>query len=131
MTAESRTSIDCAFCAIARGADDSVEVVCQGETWIAFFPLNPATPGHTLVIPRKHVSKLWDVEPPLRDELMSAVIRVGRAIEAGLHPEGMNSRCFSFASMKAGLDRQAADLYSDRMVMASSIQPAMLSLMWS
>lgn len=90
MTAESRTRIDCAFCAIARGADDSVEVVCEGETWIAFFPLNPATPGHTLVIPRKHVSNLWDVEPPLRDELMSAVIRVGRAIDAGLHPEGMN-----------------------------------------
>jgi histidine triad (HIT) family protein len=81
---------DCEFCAIARGEDRSVEIVCEGETWVAFFPLNPATPGHTLVIPRGHVSDLWKVEPPLDAELMAAVIRVGRAIETALTPEGMN-----------------------------------------
>lgn len=89
MTAESPQD-DCAFCAIARGSDESVEVVCQGETWIAFFPFNPATPGHTLVIPKQHVLNLWQVEPPLQEQLMSAVVRVGLAIDAGLHPEGMN-----------------------------------------
>ena len=41
----------CDFCAIARGRDRSVEVICEAESWIAFFPLDPATPGHTLVIP--------------------------------------------------------------------------------
>jgi histidine triad (HIT) family protein len=81
---------DCDFCAIVRGEDDSVEVVCEGENWIAFFPLNPATPGHTLVIPRTHVVDLWQVEPPLGAELMAAVIRVGRAVEAALTPDGMN-----------------------------------------
>ncbi len=81
---------DCAFCAIARGEDESVEVVCAGDDWVAFFPLNPATPGHTLVIPRQHVADLWQVEPPLDGVLMGAVIRVGRAIEAALKPEGMN-----------------------------------------
>ncbi len=80
----------CDFCAIARGENASVEVVCEGESWVAFFPLNPATPGHTLVIPREHVADLWRVEPPLGDELMAAVIRVGRAIETALNPEGMN-----------------------------------------
>jgi histidine triad (HIT) family protein len=89
MTPDSKVS-NCAFCAIARGADESVEVVYEGATWIAFFPLNPATPGHTLVIPKEHVPNLWRVEPPLQDQLMSAVIQVGRAIDAGLHPEGMN-----------------------------------------
>lgn len=80
----------CEFCAIARGDDRSVEIVCEGKNWIAFFPLNPATPGHTLVIPRTHVADLWDVGPDLGSELMAAVIRVGRAIEAALKPEGMN-----------------------------------------
>jgi len=80
----------CDFCAIARGEDRSVEVVCEEESWIAFFPLDPATPGHTLVIPRKHVVDLWEVEPPLGADLMAAVIRVGRAIDASLKPEGMN-----------------------------------------
>jgi histidine triad (HIT) family protein len=80
----------CEFCAIARGEDRSVEVVCEEANWIAFFPLHPATPGHTLVIPRAHVADLWQVEAPLGGELMAAVIRVGRAIDAALSPEGMN-----------------------------------------
>lgn len=81
---------DCDFCAIARGDDTSVEVVCEGETWIAFFPLNPATPGHTLVIPREHVVDLWQADQALGATLMDAVIRVGRAIESSLQPDGMN-----------------------------------------
>jgi histidine triad (HIT) family protein len=80
----------CAFCAIARGEDSSVEVICEAETWIAFFPINPATPGHTLVIPRKHVADLWKADRQLGADLMGAVIRVGHAITASLQPEGMN-----------------------------------------
>jgi histidine triad (HIT) family protein len=80
----------CEFCAIARGEDDSAEIVCEGDTWLAFFPIRPATPGHTLVIPRTHVSNLWDLEPPLTDQLMEAVVKVGRAIDKALSPEGMN-----------------------------------------
>jgi histidine triad (HIT) family protein len=81
---------NCDFCAIVRGDDTSVEVVCEGESWIAFFPLSPATPGHTLVIPRAHIADLWQVDPILGNDLMAAVIRVGRAIETALTPEGMN-----------------------------------------
>ncbi len=90
MTASSGYSFDCDFCSIARGEDPEAEVVCEGESWLAFFPLHPATPGHTLVIPRVHVADLWKADPQLGDELMTAAIRVGRAIEAALAPEGMN-----------------------------------------
>lgn len=91
MTAASKDPAkDCAFCAIVRGEDSEVEVVCEGKNWIAFFPLDPATPGHTLVLPRTHVADLWDVEPPLGADLMAAIIRVGHAVETALTPEGMN-----------------------------------------
>lgn len=80
----------CDFCAIAQGKDRSVQVVCAAPTWMAFFPLQPATPGHTLVIPRTHVTDLWTVEPPLDAKLIAAVIRVGRAINSALKPDGMN-----------------------------------------
>ena len=80
----------CDFCAIARGDDRSVEVVSEAEKWIAFFPTNPSTPGHTLIVPRRHVVDLWEVEPGLAAELMKAVVLVGRAIEVSLKPEGMN-----------------------------------------
>lgn len=80
----------CDFCAIAGGQNRSVEIVCEAREWIAFFPLEPATPGHTLVIPRAHVSNLWQVKPSLAAELMDGVVRVGRAIDRALRPDGMN-----------------------------------------
>jgi histidine triad (HIT) family protein len=80
----------CDFCLIARGGDPSAEIVCNGETWVAFFPLKPATPGHTLVIPRVHVPDLWSVDATLAADLAIAVVRVGRAIAIALSPEGMN-----------------------------------------
>lgn len=80
----------CDFCAIARGDDRSVQVVCESNAWIAFFPLKPATKGHTLVIPRHHIADIWQLDNRLGSELMAAVIRVGRAVQAAVNPEGMN-----------------------------------------
>ncbi len=90
MAPSSVEAMGCDFCRIARGEEASIELVCAGESWIAFFPLNPATPGHTLVIPREHVPDLWQVEPTQGADLMAAIIKVGRAIESALAPEGMN-----------------------------------------
>lgn len=84
------TKKTCPFCAIARGAGELVEVICEAESWLAFFPVAPATPGHTLVIPRAHVQDLWASELGLAEELIGAAIRVGRAITAAVEPEGMN-----------------------------------------
>jgi histidine triad (HIT) family protein len=64
MTSQAAESEPCAFCAIARGEDRTIEIVCEDESWTAFFPLEPATPGHTLVIPRTHVSDLWAASAP-------------------------------------------------------------------
>lgn len=81
---------NCPFCAIAAGKDDSIEVISAERSWVAFFPISPATPGHTLVIPRKHVPDLWAAEPQLAGGLTVAAIRIGRAIQRALEPEGMN-----------------------------------------
>jgi histidine triad (HIT) family protein len=62
----------------------------EGDEWVAFFPLNPATPGHTLVIPKRHVRDLWDLDDMLGATLMSAVLKVGKGIDEGLSPDGMN-----------------------------------------
>jgi histidine triad (HIT) family protein len=82
---------NCDFCRIASGEDDSAEIVAAAEDWIAFFPQNPATRGHTLVIPRMHVRDLWECGPSLSCALTGAVIAVGKAISAALTPDGLNS----------------------------------------
>jgi histidine triad (HIT) family protein len=81
---------DCDFCAIARGRASTPGLVAEGHLWVAFTPLEPATTGHTLVIPRAHVSDLWHAGNDLASTLTSAVVCVGRAIQDALDPEGMN-----------------------------------------
>src|SRR5207237_390139 len=65
-------------------------IVCETESTLAFFPLKPAALGHTLVIPKRHVSDLWSADAALASQLMVAVLNVGRAIQLALKPEGMN-----------------------------------------
>ena len=81
---------DCPFCKIAHAEDATTEIVCSGNSWVAFFPLNPATLGHTLIIPRAHEPDLWHISSAQGNELMAAAIMVGRAIESALMPDGMN-----------------------------------------
>lgn len=80
---------DCDFCAIAAG-QQAAEIVCEGAGWLAFFPTSPATRGHTLVVPRKHVIDLWRADLALARDLMDGCVRVGAAIGAALRPQGMN-----------------------------------------
>lgn len=81
---------ECPFCRIGRGEDGSVEVICEGEQLVAFFPPEQATRGHTLIIPRAHVPDFWSLDPSLAAELSKAALQLGNAIERALAPEGMN-----------------------------------------
>lgn len=65
-------------------------IICEDTNWVAFFPSEPATPGHTLVVPREHVADVWSLDPSLAADLMNGVIRVGRAIRSAVSPAGMN-----------------------------------------
>jgi histidine triad (HIT) family protein len=80
----------CPFCKIAAGEDDELEIVGEDDAWIAFFPKAPATPGHTLVVPRRHVPHYWTLDEQLACSLATACIAVGRAIREALEPAGMN-----------------------------------------
>jgi histidine triad (HIT) family protein len=80
---------ECKFCRIAR-RELSAQVVADTAGTLAFLPLRPVTIGHTLVIPKTHVPDLWAAAPQLAASVTNEAIRVGRAIAAALHPDGMN-----------------------------------------
>ena len=52
-------SQDCIFCRIARGEIPSRKVY-EDEDILAFHDINPATPVHFLIIPRRHIVNLYD-----------------------------------------------------------------------
>jgi histidine triad (HIT) family protein len=52
---------DCIFCKIASG-EIAGDIVYQDEWVVAFRDLNPQAPLHVLVIPRKHIATLNDLD---------------------------------------------------------------------
>lgn len=50
----------CIFCKIAR-KEAKAEVVYEDGEFMAFLDIRPISPGHTLIIPKKHYRWVWDV----------------------------------------------------------------------
>ena len=53
---------DCLFCRIAEGKIPSTVVFSNNEI-VAFRDVNPQAPTHILVIPRKHVASILELDP--------------------------------------------------------------------
>jgi histidine triad (HIT) family protein len=54
-------SNDCLFCKIA-AADVPAEIVKESDRWVAFRDINPQAPTHILVIPRRHIPTLNEMD---------------------------------------------------------------------
>ena len=80
---------NCEFCAIAERRSPA-EVIYETPTTLAFFPLAPATRGHSMVIPKRHVRDFLHATPNDLAEITATVSRVGRALNSVIAPEGMN-----------------------------------------
>lgn len=52
---------NCIFCKII-GGEIPAHKVYEDDNYLAFLDINPATEGHTLVIPKKHYQWVYDVE---------------------------------------------------------------------
>lgn len=50
----------CIFCKIIK-KEIPAEIVYDDKDFLAFLDINPLSPGHTLVIPKKHTRWVWDV----------------------------------------------------------------------
>ena len=53
---------DCIFCKIIKG-EIPCDKVYEDEEILAFHDLNPQAPVHFLLIPKKHVSNIMEIQP--------------------------------------------------------------------
>ena len=79
---------DCVFCKIIKGEIPS-EKVYEDEEILAFKDINPAAPIHILVIPKKHIATLLEVQKE-DSYLISRIYEVINQIakEIGIEKEG-------------------------------------------
>ncbi|MEE9408330.1 MAG: HIT family protein [Polaribacter sp.] len=55
--------------------------IAEDDNFIAFLDINPNAKGHTLVVPKKEVNKLFDLTLEEYQELMTFSYRVAKALE--------------------------------------------------
>ena len=81
-------SSDCLFCKILAG-EIPADLVYESETAVAFRDINPKAPTHVLVIPRKHISTINDIEPDDQEIIGSLYIAAKEiAAQAGIADDG-------------------------------------------
>ena len=80
---------DCVFCKIIAG-ELPANFVDEDERTVAFLDISPATPGHTLVVPRRHTRDLLEIDPDELSAVMRAAQRLAARIESRLGADGIN-----------------------------------------
>lgn len=80
---------DCIFCKIVAGEIPATKVY-EDDHFLAFLDISQVTPGHTLVIPKKHARNLLEMTPDETAALFNIVSRVTKKVESATQPQGMN-----------------------------------------
>ena len=75
----------CPFC-----SPDRDIVFHESDLVIGLWDQYPVSPGHALLIPRRHVAGWFDATPEEQQALTSALALARAAIEESHHPDGYN-----------------------------------------
>ena len=81
---------DCIFCKIIDGEIPSAKVY-EDENIIAFLDISQVTPGHTLIVPKRHVANIFEYDDEIATIVATKIPVIARAIRDAF-PEslGMN-----------------------------------------
>ncbi len=80
---------ECVFCRIIRGELDSAAVY-EDESTLAFMDLRQSNEGHVLIVPRRHLEQIYDLDEVTAASLASTICRVARAVRRVYAPEGLS-----------------------------------------
>ena len=75
----------CPFCALPRD-----RILFESELALCFRDGFPVSPGHTLIIPRRHVASFFEITDTERTDLMSLLAAARAELESQFHPAGYN-----------------------------------------
>lgn len=72
---------DCIFCKIINGEIPSYKIY-EDDVVYAFLDISQATPGHTLVVPKKHVKDIFEYDEDLAAAVFARIPKIARAVKA-------------------------------------------------
>lgn len=77
---------ECPFCQLSR----KVEIICETVTCVAFYDGYPVSPGHALIIPKRHVASYFDLTDHEREAMNVMLQYVKKKVDERYHPDGYN-----------------------------------------
>lgn len=80
--------MNCIFCKIVDGEIPSYKIH-EDDLCIAFLDINPQTPGHTLVIPKKHYLDIYDIDSVTLTHIFSVAKTLSKKITDKLNADGV------------------------------------------
>lgn len=80
---------DCIFCKIIAG-EISASKVYEDEHVLAFLDISQVTPGHTLVVPKKHFRNMLEMDGAAVGQLFACIPNIARKIMTATAAKGMN-----------------------------------------
>ena len=80
---------DCIFCRIVAGEAEA-SVADEDEATMAFMDVRQFHPGHTLIVPKRHIVDIFALDDATGAALMRTVARVSRAVRKTFRPDGVN-----------------------------------------
>jgi len=81
--------MDCVFCKIVKGEIPAYKVY-EDENVLALLDISQATPGHTLILAKKHFKNLYDIDDETACKVFAAVPKIAKAIKKAFNPIGLN-----------------------------------------
>lgn len=76
----------CPFCRLSR----RVELICETATCVAFYDGYPVSPGHALIVPKRHVASYFDLTNHEREAMNVMLQYVRQKVDERFHPDGYN-----------------------------------------
>lgn len=79
-------SINCPFCNLSQ----SIEIISESDLCLAFYDSFPVSPGHTLIIPKRHEASYFNLTDNERQAMNQMLFEVKQKLDERFHPDGYN-----------------------------------------
>ena len=79
------TGSNCPFCQL-----DAACIAFSDDVTLVIRDAFPVSPGHTLIIPRRHVGSFFELTPPERARMFELLTQAKAELDGTLQPDGFN-----------------------------------------
>ena len=79
------TGSNCPVCQL-----DAARIAFADDVTLVIRDAFPVSPGHTLIIPRRHVGSFFELTPPERARMLELLTQAKAELDGTLQPDGFN-----------------------------------------